>query len=74
MFNAQSTGTVISRRHLPATSIIIIYELFLLVSNRTYNNCLDALSVIFSAVSFLETDALQGFKLSIPHPAFGIIS
>ena len=44
----------------------------LLVSNRTYN-CLDALCVIFSAVSFLETDALQGFKLSIPHPAFGIV-
>ena len=37
------------------------------------NNCLDALCVIFSAVSFLETDALQGFKLSIPHPALGII-
>ena len=72
MFNAQSTGTDISRRYLPATSIIIIYELCLLVSNRTYNY-LDALCVIVSAVSLLVTDALQGFKLSIPHPAFGII-
>ena len=35
MFNAQSTGTEISRRYLSATSIIIIYELCLLVSNRT---------------------------------------
>ena len=33
------------------------------------NNCLDALCVIFSAVSFLGSNAL----LSIPHPAFGII-
>ena len=37
------------------------------------NNSLGALCVIFSAVSFLETDALQGFKLSLPHQAFGII-
>ena len=27
----------------------------------------------FLLVSFLEADALQGFKLSISHPAFGII-
>ena len=57
MFNAQSAGTVISRRYLPVTSIIIIYELCLLVLIEL-NNCLDALCVIFSAVSFLETDAL----------------
>ena len=73
MFTTQSTGIVTSWQYLPATSIIIIYELCLFVSNRTLKNCLDALCVIISAVSFLETDALQGFKLSIPLPAFGII-
>ena len=38
-----------------------------------FNNCLVALCVTFSAVSFLETGALQEVKLSIPCPNFVII-
>ena len=32
-----------------------------------------ALCATFSAVSFLETGALQEVELSIPYPVFGII-
>ena len=47
------------------------YPKAIFTCNQYYYH-LDALRVIFSSVSFLETDALQGFKQSIPHPAFGI--